>query len=67
MSDGAKDIIAILAACGMVIGLLAWLARGDVPPRQYETTLGDGRKATCIIVTGYRSAALSCVPHEERR
>jgi hypothetical protein len=31
--------------------------------RQYEVTLGDGTKATCVVVQGVRSAGVTCVPH----
>ena len=43
----------------------AWLA-GPIPEdhlRQYEVTLGDGTKATCVVVNGVRSAGVTCIPH----
>ena len=45
------------------IGCLIWAASNEDRLRQYEITLGDGTKATCVVVQGYRSAGVNCVPH----
>jgi hypothetical protein len=52
---------AILVAA--LLGALAWGASMPDGLRQYEVTLGDGTKATCIVVQGVRSAGVTCVPH----
>lgn len=45
------------------IGCLIWAASHEDRLRQYEVTLGDGTRATCVVVQGYRSAGVNCVPH----
>lgn len=47
----------------LVLAVLVWVASSDEPPRQYEITLGDGTKATCVVAQGYYSAGVTCVPH----
>jgi hypothetical protein len=53
--------MAVLVAA--LLGALAWGASMPDGLRQYEVTLGDGTKATCIVVQGVRSAGVTCVPH----
>jgi hypothetical protein len=68
MSDWFEDLHYGWKVAGIVssvmgsAALCAWLA-GPIPEdslRQYEVTLGDGTKATCIIV---RDAGVTCIPH----
>jgi hypothetical protein len=52
----------------VALGLLA-AAFHDVlvsvkdPLTQREVVLGDGTKATCVVVQGVRSAGVTCIPH----
>lgn len=62
-SRETQGIVAIAILAVVLLGALAWMASTTEPLRQYEVTLGDGTKATCIVVQGYRSAGVTCVPH----
>ena len=46
-----------------LVATLVWGASMPDGLRQYEVTLGDGTRATCVVVQGVRSAGVSCVPH----
>lgn len=35
----------------------------DLLLTQREVVLGDGTRATCVVVQGVRSAGVTCVPH----
>ena len=71
MSDWFEDLHYGWKLAGIVssvvgsAALWAWLS-GPMPEdrlRQYEVTLGDGTKATCVVVQGVRSAGVTCIPH----
>ena len=47
----------------LVLAVFVWAASNDTPLRQQEVILGDGTKATCVVVQGYRSAGVTCIPH----
>ena len=63
LSDDARYVLLLIPAVLALVALLAWLYSGDSRLRQYEVTLGDGTKATCVVVQGVRSAGVTCVPH----
>ena len=63
MSDEVRHILLLIPIIALVFALLAWLDSGDGRLRQYEVTLGDGTRATCVVVQGMRSAGVTCVPH----
>lgn len=46
-----------------LLGLLLWGASYDGRISQHEVTLGDGTRATCIVVQGVRTGGVTCVPH----
>ena len=56
-----------LLALSLLIGVsvvLAWAQpASDDRLVTHEVTLGDGTRATCIVVQGVRSAGVTCVPH----
>ena len=59
------QVFGVVSAVMGLATLCAWLA-GPVPEdrlRQYEVTLGDGTRATCVVVQGERAAGVTCVPH----
>ena len=62
-SDEVRHILLLVPVIASVLALLAWIDSGDGRLRQYEVTLGDGTKATCIVVQDVRSAGVTCVPH----
>jgi hypothetical protein len=62
LSGDARHVLLMIPAVLALVALLAWLYSGDAL-RQYEVTLGDGTKATCVVVQGVRSAGVTCVPH----
>ena len=59
----AREWAATAILVAVLVGLLSWSASTPSKPRQYEVTLGDRTKATCVVVQGVRSAGVSCVPH----
>ena len=63
LSDEVRHILLLVPVIALVFALLAWLDSGDGRLRQYEVTLGDGTRATCVVVQGVRSAGVTCVPH----
>lgn len=63
LSDDVRHILLLVPVIALVFALLAWLDSGDGRLRQYEVTLGDGTRATCVVVQGVRSAGVTCVPH----
>jgi hypothetical protein len=63
LSKDARDVVLLLFAMLALVALLAWLYSYDDRLRQYEVTLGDGTKATCVVVQGVRSAGVTCIPH----
>ena len=63
LSKDARDVVLLLPAMLALVALLAWLYSYDDRLRQYEVTLGDGTKATCVVVQGVRSAGVTCIPH----
>ena len=60
--DAGSKLFAVVALLSLVViiacGLLADAPTDDLTQR--EVVLGDGTKATCIIV---RDAGVTCVPH----
>jgi hypothetical protein len=54
---GMAVLVAVFVAC------LVWAASNRERLRQYEVVLGDGTKATCVVVQGVRAAGVTCVPH----
>ena len=62
LSNDARHVLLLIPAVLALVALLAWLYSGD-SLRQYEVTLGDGTKATCVVVQGVRSAGVTCIPH----
>ena len=60
--DAGSKLFAVIALLSVVVtiacGLLADAPTDDLTQR--EVVLGDGTKATCIIV---RDAGVTCVPH----
>ena len=54
---GMAVLVAVFVAC------LVWAASNPERLRQYEVVLGDGTKATCVVVQGVRAAGVTCVPH----
>lgn len=64
-SDDYKmvTILALTALVGVVV-FLAWIQPAPADCLvTHEVTLGDGTRATCIVVQGVRSAGVTCVPH----
>ena len=47
----------------VVLGAIVWATSRSDDLDQYEVTLGDGTKATCIVARGYRNAGVACIPH----
>jgi len=56
------QVAGIVSSVMGLAALCAWLAgpMSEDRLRQYEVVLGDGTKATCIIV---REAGVTCIPH----
>jgi hypothetical protein len=55
-------------AMGVGLGLIAFgltdcRAKPSDPLTKHEVVLGDGTKATCVVVQGERAAGVTCVPH----
>ena len=63
LSVDTRSVLVLLPAVLALVALLAWLYSGDDRLRQYEVVLGDGTKATCVVVQGVRSAGVTCIPH----
>jgi len=63
LSDEVRHILLLVPVIALVFALLGWLDSGGGSLRQYEVTLGDGTKATCVVVQGVRAAGVTCVPH----
>jgi hypothetical protein len=53
---------ALLLSFVAAVALLLWGAVELCKTRQFDVTLGDGTKATCITVGCAPNAAVSCVP-----
>ncbi len=61
MSDRvATSIGAVIALAVLAFG--AWQVLGS-PISQYEVTLGDGSKATCIVARVRGGGGVTCIPH----
>jgi hypothetical protein len=56
----ATSIGAVVALAVLAIG--AWMILSP-PISQYEVTLGDGSKATCIVVSVRGGGGVTCIPH----
>jgi len=63
LSDNAQWVMMIMPILIVIFAIFAWAIRQQEPLRQYEVTLGDGTKATCVVVQGVRSAGVTCIPH----
>lgn len=64
-SERFDTFIAIASYAAAVIALVVfglWLFIAK-PLTQYEVTLGDGTKATCIVVGIRGGGAMNCIPH----
>lgn len=55
----------IAVAVGVLLYLLTTLFMDGVGVRKFEQTMSDGTKVTCFVTTGVRTAAMSCITHEE--
>jgi hypothetical protein len=63
LSDNAQWALMVTPILIVIFAFYAWIVTSSEPLRQYEVTLGDGTRATCIVVRGVRSAGVTCVPH----
>jgi len=63
LSDNAQYVMIVTPILIVIFSIFGWAITQPEPLRQYEVTLGDGTKATCIVVQGVRSAGVTCVPH----
>lgn len=63
LSDNAQWALMVTPILLALFAFVVWAELHREPLRQYEVTLGDGTKATCIVVQGVRSAGVTCVPH----
>jgi len=63
LSDNAQWVLMVTPILIVIFALYAWIVTSSQPLRQYEVTLGDGTRATCVVVQGVRSAGVTCVPH----
>ena len=63
LSDEVRHILLLVPVIALAFALIAWLDSGGGSLRQYEVTLGDGTKATCVVVQGVRAAGVTCVAH----
>jgi hypothetical protein len=58
-----RDVVTMIILVVVFVWYLVWAASNPERLRQYEVTLGDGTTATCVVVEGYRSAGVTCIPH----
>jgi hypothetical protein len=58
-----RDVVTMIIIVIVFVSCLVWATSNPERLRQYEVTLGDGTKATCVVVQGVRSAGVTCVPH----
>ena len=58
-----RDVVTMIILVIVFVSCLVWAASNPERFRQYEVTLGDGTKATCVVSQGYRSAGVTCIPH----
>jgi hypothetical protein len=63
LSGDARYVLLLIPAVLALVALLVWLYSGGGSLRQYEVTLGDGTRATCVVVQGVRAAGVTCIPH----
>lgn len=58
-------LIVLLSVIALVAGIVACWVQPASEDRlvTHEVTLGDGIKATCVVVQGVRSAGVTCIPH----
>lgn len=63
--DDSYKVVVLLSIVALVAGMVACWVQPTSADRlvTHEVTLGDGTKATCIVVQGVRSAGMTCVPH----
>lgn len=61
MTDKTKALIFYGVAL-LLVAFSAWLLLAK-PLAQYEVTLGDGTKATCIVVSVRGGGGVTCIPH----
>lgn len=59
--DAATAGLAIVGVL-VVFALLLWIFLAK-PVTQYEVTLGDGSKATCIVTSVRGGGGMACIQH----
>jgi len=62
-SKETQGVVGAVIVLAVFVGCLVWSLSTPDRLRQYEVTLGDGTTATCVVVQGYRSAGVTCIPH----
>jgi len=62
-SKETQGVVGGVILLAVFVGCLVWSLSTPDRLRQYEVTLGDGTTATCVVVQGYRSAGVTCIPH----
>jgi hypothetical protein len=63
LSDNAQWALIVVPIPLVIFAVFGWVMTQQEPLRQYEVTLGDGTKATCVVVQGVRAAGVTCIPH----
>ena len=63
LSKETQGVVGAVIIVAVFVGCLVWSLSTPDRLRQYEVKLGDGTTATCVVVQGYRSAGVTCVPH----
>ena len=63
LSDNAQWSLIVVPILLVIFAVFGWAMTQQELLRQYEVTLGDGTKATCVVVQGVRSAGVTCIPH----
>lgn len=63
--DDTYKMGVLLSIVALVASLVACWVQPTSADRlvTHEVTLGDGTRATCIVVQGVRSAGVTCIPH----
>lgn len=63
--DDTYKMGVLLSIVAVVAGIVACWVQPASEDRlvTHEVTLGDGTRATCVVVQGVRSAGVTCVPH----
>ena len=56
------DLVAAAVAVLIICAFGLWVI-GSPPITQYEVTLGDGSKATCIVANVRGGGGVTCIPH----